>query len=79
MPLYVSKEYGVLFPCRPAIFLFKIKFAEIFFKVNNFMANKFEMSLESTFFVDYIMLDNIFSLVYLLGSELILTGWYSQF
>ena len=45
----------------------------------HFKANKFEMNLRLSFSIDHIMLQNILSLAYLIGSKQILSGWYSQF
>ena len=40
----------------------------------HFKANKFEMNLQLSFFKDHIMLQNVLSLAYLIGSKQILSG-----
>ena len=58
-------------------YIFKENYLKFSLKLH-FVAKKFETNPQ-WITVDHIMLENVLSLVYLMGSEQILSGWYSQF
>ena len=73
MLLYFSEEY-VFFPHVVLLcYIFEENYLKFSLKLH-FKANKFEMNLRLSFSIDHIMLQNILSLAYLIGSKQILSG-----